>query len=260
MARLASATRGQTTPGRFYARSLGLERDLTAEDLPTLTVEVARSRPGARTGFRVRRFEPMTVLDVLLAIQRHDDPSLGFRFSCRVAMCGTCTVRVDGRSVLACQEVVGAGRDRLRIGPVAGLPVVRDLIVDMAPFWRQWARVIPYLVPIAGLDEPATVRPDSPARGRIDGSLDCIQCAACFSSCGMSGMDGDFLGPAALNRAMVLISDSRDASGPERLAAAQGPSGVDRCHYIYGCSNVCPKGLDPARAIRWLRTGRVASN
>jgi hypothetical protein len=93
----------------------------------------------------------MTVLDLLLAIQRGADASIGFRYSCRVGMCGTCTLRVDGRTVLACQEPVPAG-DELRLDPMAGLPVVRDLVVDTAPFWAEWARVTPYLVPIAGLD------------------------------------------------------------------------------------------------------------
>lgn len=222
-----------------------------------ISVWLARSEDGARRDFSVPRFEPMTVLDVLLAIQRLEDASIGFRFSCRVAMCGTCTVRVDGRSVLACQEVVTPERTHLRIEPAAGFPVIRDLIVDTAPFWEQWARVTPYLVPTEGLEDPAVIPPDSAERRAIDPALDCIQCGACFSSCGIAGLDRDFLGPAALNRALVLINDSRDAAADRRTQVATGSSGVDRCHYIYGCSGVCPKGLDPARAIRRLRVGRV---
>jgi succinate dehydrogenase / fumarate reductase iron-sulfur subunit/fumarate reductase iron-sulfur subunit len=234
-----------------------VHRTLSEADTGRVTVRLARSEDGARRDFSVPRFEPMTVLDVLLAIQRLEDPSIGFRFSCRVAMCGTCTVRVDGRSVLACQEVVGPQRTHLRIEPVAGFPVIRDLIVDTTPFWEQWARITPYLVPVDGLDEPAVVGPDSAERRGIDPELDCIQCGACFSSCGIAGLDRDFLGPAALNRALVLINDSRDAAAAQRTEVATGASGVDRCHYIYGCSDVCPKGLDPARAIRRLRTGKV---
>jgi succinate dehydrogenase/fumarate reductase iron-sulfur protein len=232
---------------------------VTGEETGRVSVRLARSDAGARRDFEVPRFEPMTVLDILLAIQRLEDPSIGFRFSCRVAMCGTCTVRVDGRSVLACQEVVAPHRTHLRIDPAAGFPVVRDLIVDMAPFWEQWRRVTPYLVPADDLDEPATIAPDSAERREIDPALDCIQCGACFSSCAVAGLDRDFLGPAALNRAAVLIADSRDAAGEHRMEIATGASGVDRCHYVYGCSGVCPKGLDPAHAIRRLRTGRVVS-
>jgi succinate dehydrogenase/fumarate reductase iron-sulfur protein len=222
----------------------------------TLRVRVHRSDPGARREFDVRRIEPMTVLDALLAIQREHDATVGFRFSCRVAMCGTCTVRRDGRSVLACQEPIEPGTAELRIDPAAGLPVIRDLLVDMRPFWDEWARVTPYLVPRDDLDAPAKIRPDSEERRAIDPALDCIGCGACFSSCGIAAAGRDFLGPAALNRAMVLISDSRDAARAERLQSVSGRDGIDRCHYIYGCTAACPKDLDPAGAIRRLRAQR----
>lgn len=222
-----------------------------------LAVRIRRSEKHSQETFEVQRFPAMTVLDVLLTVQRELDPSIGFRFSCRVAMCGTCTLRVDGRSVLACQALVQDDAQEIEIGPMAGFPVVRDLVVDMTPFWEQWARVTPYLEPKDTLSEPATVRPDSEEREAIDDALDCIQCGACYSSCGVAGLDKTFLGPAALNRAMVLVNDSRDAAGRKRLDVVSGADGVDRCHYIYGCSGVCPKGLDPARAIRRLRTGRV---
>lgn len=223
-----------------------------------LDVRVHRSSEQARNGFTVDRIVPMTVLDVLLAIQRDHDDSLGFRFSCRVAMCGTCTVRVNGRSVLACQRIVDESEHRIDIAPAAGMPVIRDLIVDTTPFWEQWQRVIPYVSPADGeLAEPAVVPPDSAERQAIDPALDCIQCGACYSSCGFAGGDGQFLGPAALNRAYVLISDSRDAAGQERLDVLAGQDGVGRCHLMYGCTGACPKGLDPARAIRAARTGRL---
>lgn len=222
----------------------------------TLLVRVTRTDPDAPSEFRVRTFHPMTVLDALLAVQREHAPSLGFRFSCRVAMCGTCTLRVDGRSVLACQTVIPEGTERIRLDPAAGFPVVRDLIVDTAPFWEQWERITPYVVPsdeaAAG---PARIAPDSPEREAIDPALDCIQCGACFSSCGIAGGSRSFLGPAALNRALVLIQDSRDTRTEERMDLVAGADGTDRCHYIYGCTGSCPKGLDPARSIRRLRKG-----
>jgi succinate dehydrogenase/fumarate reductase iron-sulfur protein len=222
-----------------------------------LRVSVARSDPEAMQQFEVARFAHMTVLDVLLTIQREHDASLGFRFSCRVAMCGTCTLRVDGRSVLACQTVVQDEAATMDIRPMAGFSVLRDLVVDFTPFWDEWQRIIPYLVPVGSLDEPAQVAPDSEERNIIDPSLDCIQCGACFSSCGIAGLDHGFIGPAALNRAMVLVNDSRDAAGRRRLDVVTGSGGVDRCRYIYGCTAVCPKGLDPAQSIRHLRTGRT---
>ncbi|GAA1217796.1 succinate dehydrogenase/fumarate reductase iron-sulfur subunit [Prauserella alba] len=226
-----------------------------------LRVTVTRSADDARSEFLVTRIRPMTVLDALLAVQREHDPAVAFRFSCRVGMCGTCTVRVDGRSVLACQTDIPADTVRIRVDPLAGLPVVRDLIVDTGPFWQAWGSVRPYLVPgedaDVGMDgEPAVIAPDSAERRAIDPALDCIGCAACFSSCGIASAHRDFVGPAALNRAMVLIADSRDDATAERLRVVGAESGVDRCHYIYGCSAACPKGLDPAGAIRRLRGRR----
>jgi succinate dehydrogenase / fumarate reductase iron-sulfur subunit/fumarate reductase iron-sulfur subunit len=222
-----------------------------------LRVKIQRSDPESISEFEIPRIVPMSVLDALLAVQREQDASIGFRFSCRVAMCGTCTVRVNGRSVLACQTAISPDQETLEVGPLAGLPVIRDLIVDTTPFWDQWERVIPYMVPKEGLDKPAQVEPASKERQSIDSSLDCIQCGACYSSCGFSSQDNTFIGPAAVNRAMVLINDSRDDEGRLRLDLVTKSDGVDRCHFMYGCSSVCPKGLDPAKAIRKIRTGRV---
>lgn len=223
----------------------------------TITVTIGRTDPGARTTFEVPRSEPMMVLDLLLAVQRDQDPTIGFRFSCRVAMCGTCTVRLNGRAVLACQTRVEPGWKALRLDPLAGLPVVRDLVVDMTPFFDEWARVTPYFVPREEHVEPAIIPPDAPERQLIDPHLACITCGACYSSCEIASFRRDFLGPAALNRALVLIADSRDAAGPERLAAVTGRDGIDRCHYVLGCAAVCPKGLDPVGAIRQLRRWRL---
>lgn len=223
-----------------------------------VVVRVQRSVSDAQSEFTVRRFTPMTVLDALLAIQREHDDSLGFRFSCRVAMCGTCTLRVNGRSALACQRLIEDDEERIDVSPAAGMPVVRDLVVDTSPFWEQWRRIVPYVSPEDGqLEEPAQIPPDSAERQAIDPALDCIQCGACYSSCGIAGDDGQFLGPAALTRAYVLINDSRDTAGDERLDLLTDIDGVDRCRFMYGCTGTCPKGLDPAKAIRAIRTGRV---
>lgn len=234
-----------------------MNRSLPRGSDDRIRVRIHRSDPTSADTFEVPRTAPMMILDVLLAIQRDHDASLGFRYSCRVAMCGTCTVRLDGRSVLACQTPVPLDSQELRLAPLAGLPVVRDLIVDTRPFWREWAQIKPYLQARPDLTEPPRIRPDSDERRLIDQSLDCIGCAACYSSCGIAAADRSFLGPAALNRALVLIADSRDDSTAERLAEVGGPDGVDRCHYMLGCTSVCPKGLDPAAAVRRLRSWRI---
>jgi succinate dehydrogenase / fumarate reductase iron-sulfur subunit/fumarate reductase iron-sulfur subunit len=223
----------------------------------TIEVTVARSDPAARRDFRVERFRPMVVLDLLIAIQQEHDPSLAFRYSCRVAACGTCTVRVDGRPVLACQTIVEDDRRAARFEPLGGLPVVRDLIVDLDPFLDRWRRVTPFLVPIAADGEPERVVLTAPDRGAIDEDLDCIACGACFAACGMAAADASFLGPAALLRAMLLVADRRDGAADARLGVVGGDGGVDFCHGIGACTEVCPKGLDPARAIRRLRRWRL---
>ena len=227
---------------------------------PAIRVTVVRSDPTATRSFDLPRRQPTIVLDLLLAIQRERDPSLSFRYSCRVATCGTCTVRVDGLPVLACQAIVAEGASAVRIEPLAGLPVVRDLVVDQAPFFERWARIEPFAPAIAAADAPAVVPPASDERRAIDPTLDCISCGACFSACGVAGDGRRFLGPAALNRAMTLVADSRDGEPSGHAEVAFGPGGIDDCHSIGACTAVCPKGLDPAGAIRRLRRWRVAGH
>jgi succinate dehydrogenase/fumarate reductase iron-sulfur protein len=193
----------------------------------------------------------VTVLDLLREIQRAHDPSLAFRYSCRVAMCGTCGMRVDGRSTLACRTVVPAAQDEVDLSPLAGLPVVRDLVVDMRPFWQQWRRVMPWFV--AGSDPAERVLRGSSESEVLDRTLGCISCGACYSTCEIARHGSDYLGPAALNRALALIADPRDDAAEERLDAVGGRQGVDRCHYVQACASACPVGLDPSRSIAELR-------
>jgi succinate dehydrogenase / fumarate reductase iron-sulfur subunit/fumarate reductase iron-sulfur subunit len=220
-------------------------------------VRVRRSDAGAREEFVVRASDPVTALDLLRQIQTGHDPSLAFRYSCRVAMCGTCGIRVDGRSRLACRTVLDRDVDEIEIAPLAGLPVVRDLIVDTRPFWAEWARVEPWFVP-TGDEERIPV--GSHEAEVVDGALGCISCGACYSTCEIARHDSDYLGPAALNRALALIADPRDGAAKKRLEIVGGRGGVDRCHYVGGCTSSCPVGLDPARSIvelRRLRLGRA---
>jgi succinate dehydrogenase/fumarate reductase iron-sulfur protein len=225
----------------------------------TITVVLRRSTAGRQHEFEVEARDPVTILDLLREIQRAHDPSLAFRYSCRVAMCGTCGVRVDGRSALACRSVVAADADRVEVAPLAGLPVVRDLVVDMRPFWARWARVMPWFRPAS--DDPARIAPGSAEAGLVDGALGCISCGACYSTCELTDTGSDYLGPAALNRALALIADPRDGGAADRLDVVGGRGGVDGCHYVGGCTSACPVGLDPARSIvelrRLRRTGRA---
>lgn len=242
---------------------------------PAVHVEVVRSDPGAQARFDVGRTDVRVVLDVLVEVGRQD-PSLSFRYSCRSGFCGTCTVLLDGRAVLACQTPVPDG-GTVHLAPLGGFPVVRDLVVDPAPFAERWDAVGARLVvdpawtipagtsaaaegvePRTESTAPAGPRPLGPTgRDVIEPSLDCISCGACFAACDLSALDRAFLGPAALTRAMVVFADPRDAHPAERSAVIAAPGGVEGCHGIGACSLACPKGLDPARAIRRLRRWRM---
>jgi succinate dehydrogenase/fumarate reductase iron-sulfur protein len=216
-----------------------------------LAVEIARTDEEARGRFDVEIGEPAMVLDVLLALQR-TDASIAFRYSCRVAMCGTCAIRVDGRPVLACRTPVTAATETLLLEPLAGLPVVRDLIVDTGPFWKAWRSVEPWFTPPTH-GEPRVLPAGDGSRDAVEAGLDCISCGACWTACDLGGAEHGFAGPAALNRAMTLAADARDGARGRRLRLVSQEGGVTRCHYIHGCSGACPKGIDPAASIRRLR-------
>lgn len=217
-----------------------------------VVLEVARSDASAQRRFLVDVREPAVVLDLLLSAQRLD-PDLAFRYSCRVAMCGTCALRVDGRPTLACQTRVPRTTAPVRLEPLAGLPVIRDLVVDTAPFWRAWRRAQAWFVE-RDEGEPVVLAASDSSRRTVGDGLDCIACGACWSACDLTRSDEDgFVGPAALMRAMVLVADRRDGRGTARLRGLSSTDGVNGCHYIGACSRCCPKGLDPSRAIRALR-------
>lgn len=222
----------------------------------TIRVTIVRSDPAARSEFDVPREDALVVLDLVAAAAR-EDPSLAFRYSCRSGFCGTCTVQLDGRPVLACETPVPAF-DQAHLAPLGGYPVVRDLLVDPTHFSERWDATVPWLAPAADDAVAGSPRPLDPAgRAPIAGSLDCISCGACFAACDVSSFDRRFLGPAALTRAMVATADVRDTGRIGRLVGVGGPDGVEGCHGIGACSIACPRGLDPARAIRRLRRWRL---
>ncbi len=236
-----------------------------ASDPASLRLVVERSEPGATATFDLDRDGLRVVLDALVEASRQD-PSLYFRYSCRSGFCGTCTVLLDGRPVLACQAEVEADRSDLHLAPLGGFPVVRDLVVDPSPFAERWAHVQPRVQTEASVDtvEPSDVGPmprtDDRRQAMIDASLDCISCGACYAACDVSASDRMFMGPAALTRAMVVLADARDTAHDARLAVVSGPAGVEGCHGIGACSLACPMALDPARAIRRVRRARTTGH
>lgn len=190
----------------------------------------------------------MMLLDVLL-ILKEQDPTLGFRRSCKEGVCGSDAMNINGTNGLACITPLSELREPVDIRPMPRLPVIRDLIVDMEPFYRQYRAVKPYLTVKDPLPEVELYQsPDD--REKLDGLYECILCGACSTACPSFWWNPDkFLGPAALLQAARFINDSRDQATDERLAALDDPFKMFRCHTIMSCVQVCPKGLNPTRAI-----------
>jgi succinate dehydrogenase / fumarate reductase iron-sulfur subunit len=198
----------------------------------------------------------LMVLDVLELIKADHDGSVTYRRSCREGVCGSDGLNMNGKNGLACitplsESVKG---DKLVIRPLPGLPVIRDLVVDMSLFYAQYEKVQPYLQ--NPTPAPAIERLQSPEeRAQLDGLYECILCACCSTSCPSFWWNPDrFVGPAGLLQAYRFLADSRDTATEERLAKLDDPFSVFRCHGIQNCVNVCPKGLNPTKAIGHIRT------
>jgi fumarate reductase iron-sulfur subunit len=223
-----------------------------------LTVRVWRGGggDGALQAFRVPQRASQTVLDVVTHIQRHLDPTLSYRFACRVGMCGSCAMTVNGVARWTCRTHVDrVARDgALELRPLANLPVIKDLACDMREFFDKWARARGHFSPTATRnDDFAQVRPDSRERRAADASIECVGCGACYASCDVVAWNADYLGPAALQRAWTLVSDVRDGGNAERLAAVAGDAGCHTCHTHMSCTERCPKQLAPTAAIAGLK-------
>ncbi len=229
-----------------------------------LTVKIRRS-PEVEGGrarydtFRVALEPKMSVLDVVAQIQSAQDPTLAFRYSCRAGMCGTCSMRIDGRNRWSCRTAAApwAGRT-LTLEPLQNLPVIRDLAVDMAPFFARYRGVVDRFIPAdPGRGDFARIAQQSRERTEINRHVECITCGNCFASCGFVAGNKGFPGPAALNRAFALIVDSRDGAAGRRLEALNGHAGVWGCHTQFNCMEACPMGISPTRAIQKLKRREV---
>ncbi|MFU8815780.1 MAG: succinate dehydrogenase iron-sulfur subunit [Pseudomonadales bacterium] len=197
----------------------------------------------------------LMVLDVL-ELLKAADPSLAYRRSCREGVCGSDGLNMNGKNGLACITPVSevAKRGKLVLRPLPGLPVIRDLIVDMEQFYKNYEKVQPYLIN----DRPAPAQErlqSQEERAKLDGLYECILCACCSTACPSFWWNPDkFIGPAGLLQAYRFLADSRDTATVERLAELDDPFSVFRCRGIMNCVAVCPKGLNPTRAIGKIRT------
>tara|TARA_Y100000385_G_scaffold231844_1_gene244070 strand:- start:127 stop:741 length:615 start_codon:yes stop_codon:yes gene_type:complete len=196
------------------------------------------------------------VLDVLEMIKADHDATVTYRRSCREGVCGSDGLNINGRNGLACITPLSetVKKNKLVIRPLPGLPVVRDLVVDMSLFYAQYEKIEPYLQ--NSTPAPAIERLQTPEdRAKLDGLYECILCACCSTSCPSFWWNPDrFIGPAGLLQAYRFLADSRDQATEERLSKLDDPFSVFRCHGIQNCVNVCPKGLNPTRAIGHIRS------
>jgi succinate dehydrogenase / fumarate reductase, iron-sulfur subunit len=192
------------------------------------------------------------LLDALLLLKQQDD-SLSFRRSCREGVCGSDGMSINGRNGLACILQLDTLKQPITLRPLPGLPVIRDLIVDLTQFYNQYRTVKPWL--INKDPEPEIERLQSPEeRARLDGLYECVLCACCTTACPSFWWNPDrFLGPAALLQASRFLNDSRDQAMGERLDDLDDPYRLFRCHTIMNCTDVCPKGLNPSQAIGHIR-------
>jgi fumarate reductase iron-sulfur subunit len=211
---------------------------------------------GAFQTFEVPRHPSQTVLDVVTYIQRALDPTLAYRYSCRVGMCGSCAMMVNGVPRWTCRTHIDkvVKDDRVEIAPLRNLPVIRDLVADMREFFDKWARAKgEFRGRATKADDFARVPPGSPARKLVDATIECIGCGVCYAACDVVSWNPKYLGPAALNRAWTLVNDVRDKSTIERLRAVAGDAGCHACHSHVSCTERCPKHLLPTAAIAGLK-------
>jgi succinate dehydrogenase / fumarate reductase, iron-sulfur subunit len=245
------------------------------------TLKVRRFKPEDREGpywesFDVDLDPTLSVLDGLLQAKDRDDGSLGVRCSCRAAICGSCGVKINGQSTLACKTMLeeaqsyaeshavaaqvggdktkGNGRTEIVVEPMGNMPVIKDLVTDMeSTHWKKIRRVTPWLLPEGDPPEREYVVPPE-SMIDVTQSMACIQCGACVSSCLSMEADPDFIGPAALAKAYRFVGDPRDAETKERLHdLAQDPHGIYDCTHCFSCIDACPKGVAPMDQIMRLR-------
>lgn len=244
----------------------GKEFPLTRKARRSKRLRVYRWDPERNENPRLDSYEidldqcgPM-VLDALLHIKNDIDPTLTFRRSCREGICGSCAMNIDGVNTLACTRDIAGIKKDVRVYPLPHTPVLKDLVPDLSRFYEQYASIKPWMQTDNAPPETQERLQSRDDREQLDGLYECILCACCSTSCPSYWWNSDrYLGPAILLQAYRWIADSRDERTAERLAQLRDPFSMYRCHTIMNCTNTCPKGLNPAKAIanikRRLATG-----
>ena len=211
--------------------------------------------------YEVRTHPGMTVLEGLHQIRDEQDATLSWRYSCRMGVCGSCAMLINGRAALACNtQVEDLAEPTVRLQPLSNFPVVKDLVSDLTPMFEKHAALRTYLVrkeaPETGAPGGEFTQSPDALRNFLQFSH-CIKCGACMAACPTVAIDAEFLGPMALTAAHRYNADSRDEGFELRMPVLSASQGLFRCHYAAECSRVCPKGVDPARAIQLMKRDLV---
>ena len=235
-----------------------------SENTKTLEVSVWRGTQegGGFQTFSVPSQESQTVLDVVSWIQQSADPTLTYRYACRVGMCGSCAMMVNGQPRWTCRTHVSRVLDgnRLEIAPLRNLPVIKDLAADMDPFFDKWIKAGGVHRPSRTRNEPIQqVSPDEPGRVEANKGIECINCSVCYAACDTVAGNQDYLGPAALQRAWTLYNDAKVEDRGAVLDAVSGSDGCLNCHTQGSCTRYCPNELDPLGAIAGLKRAVATS-
>lgn len=230
-----------------------------SDPLQNLRVAVWREHggPGEYQHFTVPARDNQTVLDVVSYIQNHLDSTLSYRFACRVGMCGSCAMMVNGEPRWTCRshvKKIHADHSILTIAPLRNLPIIKDLVTDMDVFFDKWIKA-------EGVHHPSRTRHDpiqkidqrSEQRRTANQAIECINCAVCYAACDVVSANADYLGPAALNRAWSLLNDVKDAGHELILEAVSQADGCHNCHSHQSCMKYCPNELNPTASIAGLK-------
>ncbi|MEM9147102.1 MAG: 2Fe-2S iron-sulfur cluster-binding protein [Pseudomonadota bacterium] len=223
---------------------------------PTIDIRVWRGTDqGHFESHRIPARENQTVLDAVTEVQRSHAPDLAYRFACRVGVCGSCAMTVNGRPRWTCRTHVKRVADAgvITVEPLRNLPRIRDLVCDMSDFFEKWGRVGTFEGTESRDARPARIDASSRERRAADAAVQCINCAVCYAACDVVSWDPSYLGPAALNRAWTLANDARAANAKTVRREALGAGGCGSCHSHGACMAACPVGLSPTRSIAGLK-------
>ncbi|MEM3857455.1 MAG: succinate dehydrogenase iron-sulfur subunit [Thermoprotei archaeon] len=240
----------------------------------------AKHSEGDSTTFIIQRYDPdqgkvskvkftveldkySTVLDALIKIKETQDPTLSMRYSCRMGICGSCAMDINGKPRLACETNVSTlGTSEIKVSAMLGHPLLKDLVADLGEFFEKHRSVKPWLI---RLDNAEKFKAEKEYSQNVDELYRylpfsyCIKCGLCVDACPVSNTNKEFLGPQALSQVYRYISDSRDQGESERISIIDSPTGVWGCEFAGSCSVVCPKGVDPALAIQLLKVKTMNS-